>query len=133
MGLAKSGRTEKDEILMIGIGRMVSNCKKWASELKKTDGIRASVFDALWLKPIDEDSIIRLAKGKKAVVTVEDNTVIGGFGDAVINVLNKNKINIPVIKIGWQDTFPVAGEIDQLFEHYGIDYAAILKKIKEVI
>ncbi len=118
--------------LFLSSGRMLELSKKIAEKIEEKDKIPVTVFDAVWIKPIDEHSILKLAKDKKLIVTFEDNTIVGGFTDAVLELLNKHKINIPVIPMGWEDLFPIAGTIQELFDYYNLNYEGLKEKIRRL-
>ena len=78
---------------------------------------------------INEKAIIKYAKTHKLIVTVEDNTVHGGAGSAVLEVLSKHKIVIPTITIGIPDKFVSHGSQDEIYRQCGLDKDSIRKKI----
>ena len=78
---------------------------------------------------MDKETIIKSATKTKRVITVEDNIVAGGMGDAVADVLKD--LNIPVIKLGINDKFVTHGSVDKLLTELGLDRDAILKVIEQ--
>ena len=81
------------------------------------------------IKPLDKETIIKSATKTKRVITVEDNIVAGGMGDAVADVVKD--LNIPVTKLGIGDRFVTHGHVNQLLTELGLDRDAILKVIEE--
>ena len=120
----------KEGYFFLSSGRMLSLAEKIAKELEEKDNIPVTIFDTIWIKPLDEENIIRLARNKELIVVFEDNTTIGGLSDAVLEVLNKNNIKISTIPMGWEDLFPTAGTIDELFDHYHINYEGLKERIR---
>ena len=82
-----------------------------------------------FVKPIDEKAIIKLTKTHKLIVTVEDNTIHGGAGSAVLEVLSKHKIVISTLTIGIPDKFVNHGSQDEIYKQCGLDKNSIKKKI----
>jgi transketolase len=91
-----------------------------AAELLAQRGISAGVINMSTLKPIDREAILRAAQNSAALVTVEDHTVIGGLGSAVLEALAETP-RVPVLRLGLQDVFGQSGKPMELFAHYGID------------
>ena len=100
------------------------------SVAKKID---CTLIDMRFIKPIDSSMIIECAKNHSLIVTVEDNSVMGGAGSAVNEVLGENGITINVINIGTKDRFfNHATREEQLYES-GISKENIMEKIKNCI
>ena len=72
------------------------------------------------LKPIDSQLIVEQARKNGAVVTVEDHNIIGGLGDAVLEVMSDNEIFLPFRRIGVRDTFAETGSLKELYSKYGL-------------
>lgn len=88
---------EGTDISLVGSGIMVSRCKE-AAEILAGKGISAEVINVSTIKPLDEDTIVQSASKTRHVVTAENNTVIGGLGGAIAEVLGekcpvKNRTN----------------------------------------
>lgn len=119
--LIKSGT----DVLIISIGTMLSEALK-AAEILEKNGVSAAIFDARFLKPLDEDAIIRLASGCKTVATVEDNTRHGGLFGMVSEILDT-----AVLGFNFADEPIRHATIKQLRKDYGLDGESIAKKILE--
>ena len=85
------------------------------------------------LKPLDEEAVLRFAASCGAVATVEEHSVIGGLGDAVGDVLLRNRCAVPFEKIGVQDRFGQSGKPDDVLAEYGLDVASIAARIKKFV
>ena len=81
---------------------------------------------------MDEKTIINLAKKIKKVITIEENTISGGFGSAILELLEKNKINAKVKRIAIPDRFIEHGSQEQLRKNIGLTKSDIIKAIKEL-
>ena len=77
---------EQQDCAILAYGTPVAQAEQAAKELAD-EGIHAAVVNARWAKPLDEELIVRLAKGTRRIVTVEDHMVAGGFGSAVLELL----------------------------------------------
>ena len=124
---------EGNDILIIAYGSMVASAIQTA-EILKSMSINACIVNARFVKPLDENLIIPLASRIKKVVTMEEGTLIGGFGSAIVELLNDNEINIPVYRIGIPDVLVDHASPDQSKEKLGLlpDQMAdkIVKKFK---
>ena len=92
----------RDSILIIAYGSMVASAIETAKILKNMN-INVSIVNARFVKPLDKNLIMPLAKKIQKVVTMEEGTLIGGFGSAIVELFNDNEINIPVYRIGIPD------------------------------
>ncbi|MCP4372194.1 MAG: 1-deoxy-D-xylulose-5-phosphate synthase, partial [Deltaproteobacteria bacterium] len=125
--------TNGNDILILCIGRTVSEALYAQSELSKT-GISATIVNCRFVKPLDTDLIISLAGKIKKIITVEENVLHGGFGSAILECLNDNKVTAFSLKrIGIADTFVEHGSQNLLRAKYGIDSQAIVNTAKELI
>jgi 1-deoxy-D-xylulose-5-phosphate synthase len=125
IGKAEILRKGKD-LLILTIGPIAYTIFEVARQLKNIDPI---VVDAKFVKPLDEDLILQLAKKSKKIVTVETNAVTGGFGSAVIELLNRKSIQREVLQIGIPDYFIEHGEEDKLLESIGMDKKSLKERI----
>jgi len=121
------------DILIIAYGSMVSSAIETAKILKGMN-INACIVNARFVKPLDKNLIIPLASRIQKVVTMEEGTLVGGFGSAIVELLNDNEVNIPVFRIGIPDVLVDHASPDQSKEKLGLkpDQMAdkIVKKFK---
>jgi 1-deoxy-D-xylulose-5-phosphate synthase len=127
-------RNPKSEQCIISIGSMVYPSVE-AAKLLENDGIAATVINARFIKPLDKKLIIESVKSVNSIVTVEEGTLSGGFGSAVLELLAEEGINLPVLRIGLPDEFIEHGRREEMLEKYGLTgggiYQRILKKYNE--
>lgn len=123
--------SEKPKCLVIGCGPLVYNALLAAKDLAE-EGINTIVVNNHTLKPMDEKTIIELAKKCRAVVTVEEHQISGGLGGAVAEILAKH-CPTPMEFVGMQDTFGESGPTNQLIEKYGMGVDTIKKAVKKII
>ncbi len=124
------GRKNPD-VLIIGAGPLLYNALLAAQELEK-DKISSVVLNSHTIKPLDEKKIIELAKRARAVVTVEEHSVLGGLGGAVAEVLAKHAPT-PMEFVGMQDTFGESGKAPELIKKYHMDVPDIISAVKRVV
>src|SRR5215470_4617071 len=109
-------------VVLMATGVMTTNCLG-AAELLARDGVDVSVVHFHTVKPLDEDAVLEFAHDARLVATVEEGTVIGGFGSAVTDLLVE-KLGAalpPLMRIGLPDAFPRKyGLQEDLFEVYGL-------------
>lgn len=116
---------------IIAIGNMVKVAIEAAIELEKL-GIRASVINGRFIKPLDEDIILREAMLGRGIVTIEDNMLAGGFGSGVLELLNtKGHDDVQLLRLGYPDEFVEQGTIPELHEKYGLTPALVADRIME--
>ncbi len=114
---------------ILAYGSTVAQAQQAARELAE-EGIQAAVVNARWAKPLDEEMILALAKGTRRLITIEDHVVTGGFGSAVLELLERHSVNtIETRVIGLPDKFVEHGAPTILKELYGLSSA----HIKEVV
>tara|TARA_A100001388_G_scaffold187218_1_gene140648 strand:- start:181 stop:726 length:546 start_codon:yes stop_codon:yes gene_type:complete len=110
---------EGNDILIIAYGSMVASAIETA-EILKAKNINACIVNARFVKPLDQNLIIPLASRIQKVVTMEEGTLIGGFGSAIVELFNDNEVNIPVFRIGIPDILVDHASPDQSKEKLGL-------------
>jgi len=119
---------EGDDILIIAYGSMVATAIQTSTLLKEND-INPCVINARFVRPLDSDLILPLAQKIKKVVTMEEGTIIGGFGSAIVELLNDNDIHIPVLRLGIPDVLVDHASPDQSKRTLGLTAEQISEKI----
>jgi 1-deoxy-D-xylulose-5-phosphate synthase len=119
-----------DDALLVGFGPIVQRLLSAASELE-ADGLATTVINARWAKPMDEALIAEHAAGKRLVVTAEESAAMGGFGDGVLDALNRAGIHVPLLKVALAEGFVHHGAVDDLRAQQRIDVPGILGQIRE--
>ena len=118
---------EKIAILSIGHpGNFVSEAIKQVNE----ENIFPSHYNMLFLKPIDQELLHHAFQNHKTIITVEDGTIIGGLGSAVLEFMADNNYNAKVIRLGIPDRFIQHGTPQELHQECGFDTNGIIKTIK---
>lgn len=122
---------EGTDVAIMANGVMVSMALEAAAELA-AEGISVSVVNVASVKPLDEETIVRVAKQTKAVVTAEEHNIIGGLGSAISEVLGE-KQPTPMVRVGLRDTFGESGRPQELLEKFGLTKENLVKAVHEVL
>ena len=120
---------EGKDLLIIGVGPMLYDAMQAIDELK----IDATVINARFAKPIDKELIAKHAQKINNIVTLEEGTLNGGFGSAVLELLEDNGIKANIKRIGVPDEFIEHGKPDIQKKLIGIDKEGIKKAIKSMM
>ncbi|MCR4275292.1 MAG: transketolase family protein [Candidatus Wolfebacteria bacterium] len=123
--------SKKPQAVIIGAGPLLYNALLAAKKLEK-EKIGVVVLNSHTIKPLDENKIVELAKKYRAVVTVEEHTIIGGLGSAVAETLAKHAPTAMEF-VGIQDVFGQSGEPKELIEKYELGVDDIIKATKRAI
>ncbi|MGC7871777.1 transketolase family protein [Desulfosporosinus sp. SYSU MS00001] len=122
---------EGTDVAIMANGLMVAVALE-AAELLAGEGISVSVVNVSSVKPIDEETILRVAKETKAVVTAEEHNIIGGLGSAIAEVLGE-KLPTPMVRVGLKDTFGESGRPYELLEKFGLGKEDLVKAVREAL
>lgn len=120
-----------NSVAIIACGPLVYEALLAAKELEE-NGVESIVINNHTVKPMDERTIIRVAKLTGCVVTVEEHQVNGGMGSAIAEILSRN-FPVPIEYIGMPDSFGESGTPDELLEKYGMKAHHIVEAVKRVI
>jgi 1-deoxy-D-xylulose-5-phosphate synthase len=129
VGKAEVLRRGKD-LAIVAIGSAVHPALAAADALA-AEGIDAAVINARFVKPLDRSLIAGVAKNFNRIVTVEENVIAGGFGSAVLELLEERALNEVVVRcIGLPDEFVEHGTPEILRARYNLDAAGIAKVVR---
>ena len=122
-----------EDVTIIAIGSMVAPAVKAAQELADS-GIKATVVNARFAKPLDSELIIDLASRTKRVITVEENALNGGFGSSVASLLQKSGIgDVQIKSLGIPDEFVEQGSQAELRAGYSLDAKGIKQQVLKML
>jgi len=124
-------QSKKPQVVLIACGPLVYNSLLAAKELNK-ENIGSIVLNNHTIKPLDEETIVKIVSKVKAVVTVEEHQIYGGMGSAIAELLAKRKPT-PIEFIGLKDTFGESGSPAELIEKYGMSMKDIIDAVKRVL
>ena len=123
---------EGDQVAILALGTMVYPSLEAASILRDA-GISPLVVNMRFVKPIDEELILSSAERFDTIVTVEENVIAGGFGTAVLELLEQRGITTTrVVRIGYPDQYIEQGEQHELREQYRLTARGIASRIQEL-
>lgn len=121
----KSGAN--DGIALVATGSMVKTALEVAADHD------LSVWSVPSIKPIDENTVVRIAKGAKGVVVLEEHSVYGGLGSCIAEITSERS-PVKVLKVGVADRFSEhCGTYDYLLEEHGIDAVTVKQKVNAFI
>ncbi len=116
------------KVKLIGIGRMEKTARK-TREILESKGITASCEETAFVKPI-EKRLYENIESVNLIVTIEDNVVAGGFGEALAAKLGED---MRILNFGWQDKFIEQGTFEELTDRYGLSPEKIAERICEAL
>jgi 1-deoxy-D-xylulose-5-phosphate synthase len=112
--------------VMLALGTMVYPSMEAADLLEQQHGLRLTVVNARFVKPLDSALILDLARRFGTLVTLEENVLQGGFGSAVLELLEEHGLNgIRTLRLGYPDSYIPQGEQPELRAMLGLDSAGI--------
>ena len=120
-------RRQGEKIALLAFGSMLTPCLSAAEELN------ATVANMRFIKPLDDDLVASLAASHDVLVTVEENTILGGAGSAVTESLNSQRINVKVLQLGLPDVFIDQGDHAQMLADCGLDKDGIIKSVRAIL
>ena len=101
--------------------------------LQSAEQLNATVIDMRFVKPLDEEAILDIAKTHKTLVTIEENAIQGGAGSAVNEFILTNKLKCDMLNIGLPDVFIQQGNQTEIRDEMGLTADKITRKIKNFI
>src|SRR5256714_11375871 len=106
-----------------------------AAEQLGREGIEMTVVNARFVKPLDAGLLLALARTRRLIVTVEDAYLAGGFGSAVMELLEENGLQdkVRVVRMGVPDRIVTHGDAKLLLAKYGLDADGIYTRVKQMI
>lgn len=120
-------RRQGEKIALLSFGSMLAPCLAAAEELN------ATVVNMRFIKPLDDELVASLAANHNLLVTVEENTIMGGAGSAVAESLYKQKIYTKILQLGLPDTFIDQGDHAQMLANCGLDKDGIIDSVNSTL
>jgi 1-deoxy-D-xylulose-5-phosphate synthase len=128
-GRDRSGHVE---VAVFALGNMVAEGEKLAKSLE-AEGHTVALVNGRFAKPIDAQCLSAFARHADVVVTMEDHVLAGGYGSAVLESLNEQSIEVPVVRVGWPDEFIEHGKVELLRAKYGVTAEAALERVRPLL
>ncbi|MFP6765409.1 MAG: transketolase C-terminal domain-containing protein, partial [Planctomycetaceae bacterium] len=118
--------------MLIAFGSLFPNCVAAANQLREA-GLDVGVINARFAKPIDADTIFRALRECGFVITIEESTIVGGFGSAVLEAANEAGLETSHVKrLGIPDEFVTFGERGELLADLSLDTEGICRIATEL-
>lgn len=120
---------EGTDAALLAVGPLVHEALS-AAEMLAQQGIHVAVINARFIRPLDEQMLLSIARKTPLLITLEENTTSGGFGGCVAEFLSRQASSAPQIRmLGLPDCFVEHGSIKELRARYGLDAASIAKQV----
>ncbi|MEK7302943.1 MAG: transketolase C-terminal domain-containing protein, partial [Pseudomonadota bacterium] len=120
-------RRQGEKVALLAFGSMLTPC------LEAPEELNATVVNMRFIKPLDDDLVASLAVSHDWLVTVEENTVMGGAGGAVTESLNSQRIDVKVLQLGLPDVFIDQGDHAQMLANCGLDKHGIIQSVRSIL
>ena len=120
------------DVALLAVGNMVEYSKK-AAEILLADGIHCEIINMRFVKPIDVDILNEIVARFDKIVTLEESTIVGGFGAGVLEFLSERNLKNDILRIGLPDKFIDHGTQEELHKLIGIDPGGIAEKVKKFL
>ena len=124
---------EGNKVAVIATGKMVQHAAIACKKIKKELNLDIELINATFIKPVDKDVIKKLAEDKEGIITIEDNTIIGGLGSIISQELNNFNYKGKVINLGYKDKFIPHGKVDILYKLNKLDSNGIKESIVSLL
>lgn len=122
-----------DDVVLLAYGTLLTNCAR-AADLLRQEGLSVGVVNARFVKPLDREVVARALEEGALLVTVEEGTLEGGFGSAVLEAANAAGLDTrQVLRLGLPDRFVEHGERGELLESLGLDPAGIRDAVLQAL
>ena len=125
------------EVALFSTGAIFDEVVEAVKKLQEMKGVMPSVYTFPTVKPIDENTIVEVARSHRYIFTVEEHTVVGGLGSAVAEVvagMNPSGVRAQVIRLGLNDTYSsIVGSQKYLRNYYGLSSDKIYQQISRIL
>ncbi|NOY23956.1 MAG: 1-deoxy-D-xylulose-5-phosphate synthase [Acidobacteria bacterium] len=123
---------EGEDAVLLAVGSMAWKAVRVSKRLA-SEGFSVKVIDARFVKPLDETAILNAVKNCGLIITCEENALAGGFGSAVLELLEQNRVLAPTLRIGIPDTIVHHGTQSELLDELCLTEAHLFYRIREFI
>ena len=120
--------------MLIAYGSLFPTCVKAAQRLREEEGLNVGVINARFVKPLDKTTLLKAVEELPLVVTVEEGTLEGGFGSALLEEANSAGLDTRhIVRLGIPDRFVEHAERNELFADLGLDVNGIANTIRQAL
>jgi 1-deoxy-D-xylulose-5-phosphate synthase len=124
VGRAQLRREGRSGLAILAFGTLVESARKIAERLD------ATLVNMRFIKPLDQDLVLEVAGQHRAIVTIEENAVLGGAGSAVSEVLAAQGVQVPMLHLGIPDRFIEHGSRESCLAAAGLDLAGLTASVE---
>jgi 1-deoxy-D-xylulose-5-phosphate synthase len=117
------------DVAIFGLGAMLPEARRLAAMLEQ-EGFSVAVINPRFAKPVDRACVSEYGRHCGLLITLEDHVLAGGFGSAVLETANELELAVPVVRVGWPDSFIEHGKVEALREKYGLTAEAAMEKAR---
>lgn len=122
---------EEEDIAILSVGHMFDTAAKVREKIKEA-GLNASLINARFVKPVDEEMLVTLAKDHRLFVTIEENVKTGGFGERVMDFAERMELPVRVLAVTLPDDYIEHGSVSVLRKEVMLDAESVYKQILTV-
>lgn len=126
---------KESDIALFAVGSMIKTAVEVRNRLKE-EGYNCSIINGRFLKPIDEEAVMDASNNHKLIVTLEENILTGGYGEAVLEFAKRSGIKSEILNIALPDEYVEHGNVDILKAEVGIDsdtiHSAIMTSLQKI-
>jgi 1-deoxy-D-xylulose-5-phosphate synthase len=130
-GKAHVVANDGDDLLLLALGSMVGLATETAAALRR-EGVGCTVVNARFAKPLDSDTIVPLLMRARAVITLEEGCVAGGFGSSILELAQENGISVPIRLAGLPDHFLPHGKASKLLLACGLSVDRLVMTYRQL-
>lgn len=123
---------EESDIALLAVGSMVKTAETVRERLHEK-GYPCSIWNARFVKPIDEEAVLKAAQNHRLFVTLEENVASGGYGEKVRELLNRHGLTTETLAVTIPDAYVEHGNVDMLKKEIGIDAESITDGIQNIM
>lgn len=120
----------EQDIALFAVGSMVKTAEAVYAKLKEA-GKNVSLINGRFVKPIDEDTVLEACKNHSLIVAMEENVASGGYGEKILNCMQRSGMTAGLINISIPDAYVEHGSVDLLKKEIGLDADSIVRRIME--
>ncbi len=115
------------DVAIFALGAMLAEGMR-LGQMLEAEGLSVALIDPRFTKPVDAACIHEYGSKCRLLITLEDHVLAGGFGSAVLESINEQSLNVPVVRVGWPDQFIEHGKQDDLRRKYGLTAEGAMAK-----
>jgi 1-deoxy-D-xylulose-5-phosphate synthase len=125
--ILRESKSRNTRVALCNFGTLLPYVEKAAEELN------ATLLDMRFVKPLDQQALIKLCENHELIVTVEDGCIAGGAGSAVNEFISFYQMSVAILQIGLPDAFIMQGTQQEMYQQHGLDTQGIVKKVRDFL